>query len=126
MSKILNDLVARKRTKTSGKEKFSTEAVYLGVEPREHFPFERDASGNKIKKEGTNEDLRSSIPDGHSYTLSEVGTSKLLKIVAIPGLDLKIGGYYTIEGLGYDMSRSNMIFIDEDVKIDELDLEVEL
>lgn len=117
----LNALLREQEQKnTSGKTKVSTIALYLGVKPRPHYSKLRDSSGKKILDPQTGRDMVSGISDGDTYTLSELGTSKIVKVVAIPGLALEVGEAYKIEGLGYDMRSSNMIFVDEDCAIDEI------
>lgn len=104
----------------SGKTKFSTRGVYLGVPARPHYPKMRDANGKKIVDPTTGRDMVSENSDGDTYTFSEFGTSKIVKIVAMSGLELEFGDAYDIEGLGYEMRSSNMIFIDEDGLVEEI------
>lgn len=90
--------------------------VYLGASVKEHFPKLRDEQGNKLKDEKGN-DRRSEKSDGYTYTFSQVGTSKVVKVVAPQMLKFTVLGSYSISGLGYDISAGNMIFIEKDVKI---------
>ncbi|NQN92441.1 hypothetical protein HO995_10715, partial [Streptococcus suis] len=122
LKRLLEEQAQKSRT---GKIKISTIALYLGVEPRPHYPKMRDTHGNKIADPETGRDMVSEYSDGDTYTLSELGTSKIVKIVTLRGLDLELGKDYRIEGFGYDMRSSNMIFIDEDGLIDEAEIEAE-
>lgn len=117
----LNRLLQEQEQKnTSGKTKISTIALYLGVQARPHFPKIRDANGKKLTDLKTGRDMVSENSDGETYTLSELGSSKVVKIIAPAGIELVVGEAYRIEGLGYDMRSSNMIFVDEDCLIDEI------
>lgn len=91
-------------------------AVYLGVKHKEHFPKMKDENGNKIKDEN-GRDRRSKHSDGYTHTLSEVGTSKVVKIVLPKSYNLELMGAYKISGKGYDISSGNMIFIEKDGSI---------
>lgn len=116
----LNRLLEEQEQRNNpGKTKVSTIAVYLGAKPRPHFAKLRDQNGKKIVDPKTGRDMVSEFSDGETYTLSELGSSKVVKIVAPTGIELVVGEAYRIEGLGYDMRSSNMIFVDEDCLIDE-------
>lgn len=119
MTNLKRLLEEQEQKNVSGKTKISTIALYLGAKPRPHFPKLRDTNGNKLTDPQTGRDMVSEISDGDTYTLSELGTSKIVKIVAISGLPLEVGEAYRIEGLGYDLRSSNMIFVDEDSVIEE-------
>lgn len=88
-------------------------AVYLGVQNKEHFPKMKDSNGIKMKDE-KGRDRRSKQPDGYTHTFSEVGTSKVVKVVLPKSYNLELMAAYKISGLGYDISSGNMIFIEKD------------
>lgn len=92
--------------------------INVGVPPREHFPKLKDENGNNIKDEKGN-DLRSDKSDGLTYTFTEFGTGKLVKVVLGAGVkdQLQLLASYTVGGLGYDIRNANMIFIEQNSKI---------
>ncbi|WP_105122740.1 hypothetical protein, partial [Streptococcus suis] len=87
-------------------------AVYLGVQNKEHFPKMKDSNGLKMKDEN-GRDRRSKHSDGYTHTFSEVGTSKVVKVVLPKSYNLELMTAYKIGGLGYDISSGNMIFIEK-------------
>ena len=68
--------------------------------------------------------MKSDESDGDTYTFSEIGTSKMVKVVYASGLMLEVGTLYNVVGLGYDMRNSNMLLIDEDSSIEAIAEEV--
>lgn len=86
--------------------------VYLGVQNKEHFPKMKDSDGIKMKDEN-GRDRRSKHSDGYTHTFSEVGTSKVVKVVLSKSYSLELMTAYKIGGLGYDISSGNMIFIEK-------------
>lgn len=117
---LLSDLLQQQQSQsTTSKQKFTLNAMYLGAPSKVHYPKLKDENGKNLKDSDGNS-MVSEVSDGDTYTFSEIGTSKVLKVVHIPGLLLVPGGVYELKGLGYDMRSSNMIFIDEDTSIDEI------
>lgn len=104
----LKTMLASKKTSKGNKIKYDSSnplvVAYLGVEPREHFP-----------KLETGE--RSKVSDGWTFTFSEIGTSKIVKIVLKNKVSPDLLSVYQLAGMGYDIKQSSMIFIDEDTKI---------
>lgn len=97
---------------------FKKVAVYLGAEPKEHFPKLKDAEGNNLKNEdGT--DKKSDKKDGYTYGLSEIGTSKLVKIVVPSKINLNMLGVYVVSGYGFNINSANMYFLDSQTAISE-------
>lgn len=117
-SKFLKSLI--QSDKATNKSSFDLTAVFLGVEPTPHFPYVLDKNGKKIIDQQTGKPIKDEVPDGTTYTFSELGTSKIIKIISSDLHDLQICGAYKISGLGYDLRSSSLIFIDENAKIDLL------
>ena len=90
--------------------------VYLKADAKPHFPKKRDADGNVVKDEKGHE-VRETVSDGFSYTFSEFGKSKVVKVVYPAKLKLGMLQAYVVSGLGYDIPSGNLIFIDEGSKI---------
>lgn len=90
--------------------------VNVGVEPVPHFPKLRDEAGNKVKDE-KGSDRRSETSDGWTYTFAEFGTGKTVKIVYPKLVDLELLTAYKVAGLGYDIKKAGLIFIDQGSKI---------
>lgn len=109
---------ARTKKRQWKNENFHYRSIF-GGEASSTFPEITRRERNKLTDPQTGRDMVSEISDGDTYTLSELGTSKIVKIVAISGLPLEVGEAYRIEGLGYDLRSSNMIFVDEDSVIEE-------
>ena len=74
----------------------------------------------KTLKDEEGRDRRSEVSDGDTYTLSELGTSKMILVVADSGQLLEIGSVYNIMGIGHDIRSANMYFLDELGSVDEL------
>lgn len=91
-------------------------AVYLGAQNKEHFPKMKDTSGNNLKDEN-GRDRRSKQADGYTHVFSEVGTSKMVKVVLPKSYNLELMTAYKLSGQGYDIVPGNMIFIEKDGKI---------
>lgn len=108
--------VAKQEKRRSNKQILSAVTIYLGVDPVEHFPKVKDASGKTVKgSDGS--DLRAEASDGWTYTFSEVGTSKVVKVVYPKQVKLEMMTAYQVSGLGYSITSGNMLFIDENSKI---------
>lgn len=90
--------------------------VYVGTPSREHFPKLKDENG-KVIKDSKGRDQRSETSDGFTHTLSEFGTSKIIKIVLPKECNLQLMAAYKLGGLGYDIASGNMYFIERDASI---------
>lgn len=90
--------------------------IYLGVEPREYFPKLKDEN-NCVVKDDKGNAMRSPTSSGFTYTFSEVGTSKIVKIVLPKRFNMQLLSIYELSGLGYDIKQSSMIFIQESCRI---------
>ena len=90
--------------------------IYLGVKPTQHFPKLKDKFGNNLKDE-SGKDKRSEVSDGYTYTFSQFGTSKIVKIVLPQERDFELLGSYKAVGLGYDIKSANMMFIEQRAQI---------
>lgn len=107
------------KSKTANLSLFNNVVVIdVGIKPTEHFPKLKDKFGNKIKDEN-GKDKRSEISDGYTYTFTEFGTGKMVKIVLPEKLEIKLLGSYKVVGFGYDIKSANMIFIEQQGKIAE-------
>lgn len=106
--------VAEQEKKRSSKQILSAIVVYLGADVTEHFPKLKDAQGKTVKDE-EGKDKRSDASDGFTHTFSEVGTSKVVKIVCPKKLNLEMLTAYQVSGFGYSMG--SMLYIDEGSKI---------
>ena len=93
--------------------------VYLGTEPKEHFPKLLDTNGKKLQEEknGRTIDKRSDKSDGWTYTFSQFGTCKKIMIVLSNRLDVRLMEAYQLSGLGYDIKGVDMFFIEKDSNI---------
>lgn len=94
-------------------------AVYLGVEPKQHYPKLLDDKGNKVKEviNGKSQDKRSEKSDGWTHYFNELGTGKIIQVVLINRQDLKLFGLYSVTRFGYDLKSSNMFFIEKETKL---------
>lgn len=90
--------------------------VYLGVEPKIHYPKLKDSDGNKVKDDKGN-DMRSEVSDGWTYTFSEFGSSKQIKVVLNKQINFKLLTAYLISGKGYDIKSGGMYFLEIDTKV---------
>lgn len=120
MSQIeqLKELQEKQRVQKNNLTLFqSLICVNVGVQPTQHFPKLKDDFGNKVKDE-SGKDKRSENPDGWTYTFSEFGSGKTIKVVVAEQLELELLTAYKVSGLGYDIKSANMIFIDTRGRID--------
>lgn len=100
------------------KQAFKNIVVMLGVKPVEHFPKLKDKNGKAIKDEDGN-DRRSETRDGYTYTFADFETCRVVKVVLDKLYDIKVMSAYLVSGYGYDIRGGNMIFIDEEVRLQE-------
>lgn len=107
--------VAEQEKKRSNKQILSAVVLYLGADVTQHFPKLKDENGQTIKDEKGN-DRRSETFDGFTHTFSEVGTSKIVKVVCPKKLNLEMLTAYRVSGFGYSMG--SMLYIDEGSKVD--------
>lgn len=85
-------------------------AVYLGAEPRLYYPKLKDSDGKNIKDEN-GQDKRAEVATGYTYTLSQYGTSKVVKVVLPDFQELEPLSAWNVTGRGYDMP--GMFFIEQ-------------
>ena len=108
--------LAKLKAQTSNMQTFNgLIGVYLGVEPKPHYPKMLDDNGNKIKEtiNGRERDKRSTVSDGYQYTFNEVGTGKIIYVVVPGKLNVEMLSPYSISGKGYDIPKSMMYFIEK-------------
>lgn len=115
----LQELANSQKKNSGNKVHVETLGMYLGVKPRPHYPELKGIDGKTLKDE-EGRDRRSEVSDGDTYTLSELGTSKMILVVADSGQLLEIGSVYNIMGIGHDIRSANMYFLDELGSVDEL------
>lgn len=106
--------VAEQEKKRSSKQILSAVVIYLGADITQHFPKLKDENGKTVKDE-EGKDKRSETFDGFTHTFSEVGTSKVVKIVCPKKLNLEMLTAYQVSGFGYSMG--SMLYIDEGSKV---------
>lgn len=102
----LNTLKAKVASQNTSKQVFRDQiVVYVGTEPTEHFP--------KVKDPKTGEKVKSDQSDGWTHTFSVMGSASKLQVVLPKKVELKWLGLYAVSGLGWSITGSNLIFIDE-------------
>lgn len=107
------------KSKTANLSLFNNLVVIdVGIKPTQHFPKLKDEFGNKIKDEN-GKDKRSETSDGYTYTFTEFGTGKMVKVVLPQEQKIDLLGSYVVVGFGYDIKQANMIFIEQKAKIAE-------
>lgn len=107
-------------SKGSSMTEFSNVVViYTGIEPKPHFPKKLDSQGNKIteEKNGRKIDVRSEESDGFTYTFTEASTCKKVQVVVKNKIAVEALGIYEVGGLGWDLKKSNFIFLEKDTTI---------
>lgn len=109
--------LANQPSKNSNMTAFSgLVVVNVGCQPIEHFPKLKDKIGkNVVDSDGHVRRLEQS--DGWTYTFSQFGTAKMVRVVLSKQLDLGLLQPYQVSGLGYDIRNANMIYIEKDIKI---------
>ena len=114
MSQIekLKALQGEKKLKSSMTRFDDIVAVNVGVTPTIHYPKLKDEHGNNLKDD-KGKDLRSDVSDGMTYTFSEFGTAKTVKIVLNTEKELPIMAAFKMSGLGYDIKSAGLIFIEK-------------
>ena len=108
--------LAKLKAQTSNMQTFNgLIGVYLGVEPKAHYPKLLDDYGNKVKEtvNGRERDKRSSVSDGYQYSFNELGTGKIIFVVVPNKLNVEMLSPYSISGQGYDIPKSMMYFIEK-------------
>ncbi|MFC2733629.1 MAG: hypothetical protein ACFN4A_10275, partial [Streptococcus mutans] len=107
------------KSKTANLSLFNNLVVIdVGIKPTQHFPKLKDEFGNKVKDEN-GKDKRSETSDGYTYTFTEFGTGKMVKVVLPQEQKIELLGSYVVVGFGYDIKQANMIFIEQKAKIAE-------
>ena len=72
-----------------------------------------------LVKDENGKDKRSETSDGYTYTFTEFGTGKMVKVVLPQEQKVELLGSYVVVGFGYDIKQANMIFIEQKAKIAE-------
>lgn len=90
--------------------------VYLGTEPRDYFKKIKDSSGKNVVDSDGNP-IREENASGFTYTFSEVGTSRIIKIVLPKKYNLELLEVFKLSGQGYDIRQSSLVFIQENGSI---------
>lgn len=113
---MLKNLEAYKKNnlQTSNLEHISVLGIYLSVDPREHFPKLKNADGSNVKGDDGRV-MRSEVSDGWTYTFSEYGTSKVIKVVLPEKVELEPLSPWIVTGEGYDMP--SMFFIEKEGEV---------
>ena len=114
---------AKQKSQTSNMTPFDElVGVFLGVEPKAHYPKVLDANGNKIREtiNGRTQDKRSETSDGWTHSFNELGSGKIIQVVLSQKYELKPLSLYSINGLGYDIKNSNMYFLEKDTKLGQI------
>lgn len=111
IEKLKQDLAAKP---SSNKTEFKDViVVFTGAPVTKYYDKLRDANGNVVK-DSKGKSTKGTKLLGYTYTFSELGTSKMVKVVHSQGnLDLTLLNVYKASGMGYDLRNANMIFIDE-------------
>lgn len=113
----LKMLAQKEATRKTNKVSFSNLVVCnLGVPPKEHFPKVKNADGT-VKVDDNDRPVKSTKSDGWLFTFSQFGTCNKVMVILDTGYTLNVMGAYMLSGLGYTMRDSNLIYIDENVKI---------
>lgn len=90
--------------------------VNVGCKPTEHFPKLQDKNGKKIV-DSMGHVQRAEHRDGWTYTFSQFGTAKMVKVVLSQQVELDLLQPYQLSGLGYDIRNANMIYLEKGIKI---------
>lgn len=91
--------------------------VFMGGEPKEHYPNKKDANGKTIK-DSKKRAIKEEVSDGWSYYFSEYGTANKVMVVLPERKELTPLEGYLVTGLGYNMAiSSNMLIIDSKVQL---------
>lgn len=113
----LDRLRALKGKKSSNMTRFDgLVVVEVGVEPKAYFPKLKTADGATIKGPD-GKDQRAEQPSGWTYTFTEFGTAKTVKIVLSQQYELSPLTVCQVSGRGYDIQQGNLVFIQEDGEI---------
>lgn len=101
----------------ASKTLFNTVVIHVGSEPTAHYPKVKQ-NGVKVKNDN-GEDVRSEVSDGWTYTFAEFATAKKVMIVLKQKVNLELLKAYKIVGLGYDLKKANLLFVDSNTQISE-------
>lgn len=89
--------------------------AYLGATPKEYFPKLKDKYGSKLKSED-GKDLRADQSSGYQVSFATIGDNpKIVSAVFsdLNNLDLKALNVYQLSGYGYDIRKSNFVWLEE-------------
>lgn len=90
----------------------SVVVVHVGCKPTEFFAKLKNEDGSQMK-DSDGKDLRSEERTGWTYTFAQFGNAKTVKVVLRERVKVELLETYAISGLGYDIQKANMLFIDE-------------
>ena len=122
VSKIyLESLLSKQVMKNSGsKLQLESVVMHFGVKPKSYHANLKDSNGKNIKDPQAGNAMKEEVSDGDLYTFSEIGTSKMVKVVYLSELLLEIGTLYHVSCLGYDMRKSNILRLMKLVRLKRL------
>lgn len=109
----LERLKALKGKKSSNMTRFEgLVVVAVGVEAKPYYPKLKTADGATIKG-ADGKDQRAETASGWTYTFTEYGTAKTVKVVLDKQYALEPLTVYEVSGEGYDIQQGNLIFVQE-------------
>lgn len=117
----ITEYIRNKTVKSDNRKSFDELLVIsVGAEfNKPYYPTAVDEFGNKLKDENGN--LVKSDIKHYIHAFSELGTSKMVKLVTSDVIDIKMFKVYRITGRGYDINSANMLFIDLGGKINDVE-----
>lgn len=109
--------LANEQSKSNNMTAFSgLVLIDVGCQPIEHFPKLQDKNGKKLV-DSDGHIQHSEHSDGWTYTFSQFGTARMVKVVLPQQVELKLLQPYQLSGLGYDIRNANMIYLEKDIRI---------
>lgn len=109
--------LAKEQSKSNNMTAFSgLVLIDVGCQPIEHFPKLQDKNGKKLV-DSDGHIQHSEHSDGWTYTFSQFGTARMVKVVLPQQVELKLLQPYQLSGLGYDIRNANMIYLEKDIRI---------
>lgn len=93
--------------------------VDVDVDPREHFPKKKDASGKTVKDEN-GKDVRLEQSDGWTYLFVEYGTARKVMVILPKKYQVEPLQTYYVSGFGYNLSKAGMLYLDQAVKVEKI------
>lgn len=109
----LDRLKALKGKRSSNMTRFDgLVVVEVGVKPKPYYPKLKTADGATIKG-ADGKDQRAETASGWTYTFTEYGTAKTVKVVLPQEFLLEPLTVCKVSGEGYDIQQGNLIFVQE-------------